>query len=243
MIAATSMANRRRFETTQWSLVLATRDRASAEAQLALATLCETYWLPVYAYIRRTGRPVEDARDLTQAFFARVVEKGVFEQAEPSRGRFRAFLLAAVRNFLSNAYASQQAARRGGRHVHLPLEFEHGERQYQLEVPDAVTPESLFETRWARTVVDRAIHRVATRYTQAGRGRIFVQLQPFLSGDSPPYAGTAATLGVTEGALRVTVHRLRQQLEGHLRDVVAETVDSPEEVDKELRYLLSVLSR
>lgn len=235
----------RRFATTRWSLVLAARDPDSSEAASALSSLCEIYWFPVYAFIRRTGASIDDARDLTQAFFARVLEKGSFKEARQERGRFRAFLLTAVRHFVANERDAARALKRGGGQVHLPLEFDDGERRYQLEPVDGVTPEHLYERRWALTVLDAALARVSTKHEDdVERRKVFLALRPLLTGrDADSYATAAAELGMTEGAVRVAVHRLRKQFAVSLREVIGETVDTPDDVDAELEHLLTVVSR
>jgi DNA-directed RNA polymerase specialized sigma24 family protein len=236
--------DRHRFATTRWSLVLALRDRSAPDAAAALATLCETYWYPVYAFIRRTGKSTDDARDLTQAFFTRVIEKDYFSQARQERGRFRSFLLTSVRHFLSNQQDWDRAEKRGGRTPHLSLEFDSGERMYQIEPVEHTTPESLYERRWALAVLDNAMAQVRAKYEGSGRGDLFLHLQPFLTGDDPgSYADLAAKVGSTEGALRVAVHRMRQQFGAALREAIAETVEDPGEVEAELRHLLATVSK
>ena len=235
---------RRGFATTQWSLILAAADPVSTRAEPALATLCEIYWLPVYAFVRRTGASVDDARDLTQAFFLKVVEKGYFKEARRDRGRFRTFLLTSVRHFLANEYDAAHAIKRGGGAVHLPLEFDDGERQYLLEPVEHETPERVYERRWALTVLDRALTRLGARYTGPDRRKTFLALRPLLTGHDPDsYAAVAVSLNVTEGALRVALHRLRKSFSAVLRDVVAETVEAPDDVDTELQNLLAVVRR
>ena len=214
------------------------------QASAALSVLCELYWLPVYAFVRRSGVSTEDARDPTQAFFARVLEKGWFAQAEQSRGRFRSFLLTAVRHFLANEFDASRAQRRGGGRTPLPFEVADGESRYLLEPTDNVTPEDIYERRWAVTVLEAALARVSAAYANSPeRQPVFLALRPVLTGEeSESYATKAAALGMTEGALRVALHRLRQQFSKRLREIVAETVEGSEEVDDELRYLLAVLS-
>ena len=233
-----------RFATTRWSLVVAAGDRESPERGEALAVLCEAYWYPVYAFIRRTGRSTDDARDLTQAFFARVLEKNYFKDARQERGRFRAFLLTAVRHFLANEYDRATAQKRGGAQPHFPLEFDDGERRYVNEPADALTPEALYERRWALATLDAALARLRERYSGDARRRLFDHLRPFLTGDEPPsYATLAAGLEMTEGALRVAVHRLRQHFAASLRGVIGETVETADAVEDELRHLMAVVSR
>ncbi|HEY7475155.1 MAG TPA: hypothetical protein VH679_09110 [Vicinamibacterales bacterium] len=236
--------NQRRFATTRWTLVLATRRPGSPEAASAFAALCETYWFPVYAFIRRSGRSADDARDLTQAFFTRVLEKNYFRDAEQARGRFRTFLLASVRHFLANERDAEMALKRGGGIAHVPIEVDAEERRFHREPSEDLTPERLYERRWALAAIDAAMTRLASRYESSARRRLFDELRPLLTGDEPAsYATLSSRLGATEGALRVAVHRLRRQFASSLRDVIAETVDDQQAVDDELRYLMAIVSR
>jgi RNA polymerase sigma-70 factor (ECF subfamily) len=233
-----------RFQTTRWTLVLAVREGQSADAQAALSTLCETYWYPVYAFIRRTGKSGEEAKDLTQAFFTRVLEKDYFGQARQERGRFRSFLLSSVRHFLSNQRDWDQAQKRGGGQTHLALEFDDGERTYQIEPVDPTTPEKLYERRWALASIESALTRVKKKYDEGKKAELFMRLRPFLTGDEPQsYAELAASVGVSEGSLRVAVHRMRQQFAATLREIIADTVDGPDEVDEELRELMKAVEK
>lgn len=233
----------RRFQTTRWTLVLAAGDATAPEAGAALASLCEIYWSPVYAFIRRSGHDADAARDLTQAFFVRVLEKNYFGDARRDRGRFRTFLLTAVRNFLSNQRDWENAKKRGGGVAPISLEQHDGERVYQLEAVEHTTPEHLFQRRWALTVIGAAMNRIRTRYEEGGKADLYARLRPYLTGAEPPsYAQLAEGLAVTEGSLRVAVHRLRRQFAAALRDLIAETVAEPGEVDEELKYLLGVVS-
>ena len=233
-----------RFQTTRWTLVLAVRDTTSPDAAAALSTLCETYWYPVYAFIRRSGKDGEQAKDLTQAFFTRVLEKDYFGQARQERGRFRSFLLSSVRHFLSNQRDWDQAQKRGGSHTHLSLEFDDGERTYQIEPVDPDTPEKLYERRWALAAIEGAITRVRKKYEDGGKVDLFNRLRPFLTGDEPQsYSELAASVGVTEGSLRVAVHRMRQQFAASLREIIADTVEGPDEVDDELRELMKAVAK
>ena len=234
----------RRFATTRWSLILAVADPRSSSADAALSSLCEIYWMPVYAFVRRTGASVEDARDLTQAFFTIVLEKGYFKHAQRERGRFRTFLLAAVGHFLSNRRKADRALKRGGGQVVLSLDVDDGERRYQLEPADTMTPERLFDRRWALAVLDHAMARLSAQFVTPDRRKVFTTLKSFLGGHEPEsYAAAAATLSLTDGSFRVTLHRFRKQFAASLRDVVQETVERPEEVEDELRYLLKVVGR
>ena len=240
----TDLTAPRRFLTTRWSLVLSAGEGQTADAETALATLCELYWYPVYAFIRRSGHTSDQASDLTQSFFARLLEKKYLQEVRPDRGRFRSFLLASVRHFLSNERDWQRARKRGGGGLHLPLEFEAGERRYELELSDDLTPERLYEQRWAHGVFETAMKRLADRHGSPDRKRLFLRLQPFLTGEEPAVPReVAAELRMSEGALRVALHRLRRQFAAMLRTTIAETLDTADEVENELRYLLDVLSR
>ena len=234
---------RHRFATTRWSLVIAAAG-VSPGSSAALAELCEAYWYPAYAYVRRTGYSTDDAADLTQAFFARVLEKQFLKEARPERGRFRSFLLASLRHFVSNERDWKNARKRGGDVVHVPIDFGVGEDRYQREPADGVTPEVIYERRWTLDVLDRAMGRLASKYASTGRQALFVTLTPHLVGDEPAsYAVLAAATGQTENALRQAVHRLKREFRAMLRDTIAETVERPEDVDDELRYLLAVVGR
>lgn len=225
--------------TTKWSLVIAAADASAPESQDALATLCEQYWYPVYAFIRRSGNSDDDARDLTQDFFTRLLETDFLGQARPERGRFRSFLLASVRNFLINAYDRKSAAKRGGGVVILPLEFEDGEHRYQHEPADGWTPEKIYERRWAQELLAAATRRLEAQHASPARRTLFAELRPYLLHDqgTPPMQ-LAGRLGLSNGALRVALHRLRRQFAASLRDVVRETVASDDEADDELRYVI-----
>ena len=233
----------RTFASTRWSLILDAANAGSPRQDVALATLCETYWPAVYAFIRRSGKTPDDARDLTQAFFVRVLEKGFFSEADRSRGKFRSFLFSSVRHFLANQHDFAVARKRGGGAPLLSLEFEDGERRYNLEPADEVTPEHAYERGWAQAVLDAAMTRVQARYQEGGRADLFARLKPYLTGEEPgSYAELAAEGGGTPGQLRVAVHRLRQDYGRALRETIGETVERPEDVDEELKYLLEVVA-
>ena len=229
-----------RFPTTLWSMVIKAAKPGTTSADAALAQLCEAYWYPVYAYIRRHGFDAEVSRDLTQEFFARLLEKDYLSDVSREKGRFRAFLLASTRHFLSNERDRALAQKRGGGSILLPLELDIAEGLYRVEPADPVTPQTVFQRRWALTVLDRALRRVR----QESRHPHFDQLQSFLSGDADrgEYARIADDLGVSEGSLKVAVHRLRKQYRQALRAEIAETLSKPEEVENEIRFLLDVLS-
>src|SRR6266545_6921823 len=227
------------FATTRWSLVLAAGRRKSDRSTEALATLCEIYWYPVYAFIRRQGHDADAARDLTQEFFTRVLEKNYFGDADPSRGRFRAFLLTSIRHFLSNERDRAHALKRGGATPPLSLDVETAEGTYQLEGRDDLTPEKLFDARWAMLLLDRALNRLRRSYEASGKADVFDGLKGFLTGDSQdvPYVEVAQSLDSTEPAVKVAVHRLRRRFREALIEEIAQTVSSPADIDAEIRHL------
>ncbi len=220
-------------------MIAAARGPDSEAARAALSTLCEAYWYPLYAFIRRWGADPDAARDLTQAFFMSLLERGDIEQVRPERGRFRTFLLASAKHFLLNEAARSRAAKRGGGVAPLPLAFDEAEGRYQFEPADVTTPETLYERRWALTVVERVIAAVQAKWQRAGRAAEFDVLKASLLGEGPPggYAAAAHTLGSTEGAVKVAAHRLRKAFRAELRRAIAETVSDPADVDEELKYL------
>lgn len=232
-----------RFVTTRWSLVLAAGETSHARSAEALATLCEMYWYPVYAFIRRQGPPAQDAADLTQEFFARVLEKNYLHAADPSRGRFRAFLCASIRHFLSNERDRARTLKRGGNQLTLSLDVEAAEGTYRLEPRDDLTPEALFDRQWALVLLDRALGRLRTRLQATGKVELFDRLKGSLTGDSAevPHAEVAKALGMTEGAIRVAVHRLRRQFRDTLLREIGETVSDPADIAAEVEYLLKAV--
>jgi len=231
------------FVTTHWSVVLAAGRRDSPASRRALATLCETYWYPLYAYIRRWGRTADDAQDLTQAFFAALLEKHYLEAANRERGRFRSFLLTAFNRFLSKERDRAMAKKRGGSRKTISLDAEAGESRYAQEPSHEWTPERIYERRWALTLLEQVMARLREQYAEAGRTALFERLKVFLAGETgaPPYRQVAAELGMTEGAVKVAVHRLRRKYREILRLEVAQTVADPQEVDDELRHLFAAL--
>ena len=231
------------FATTHWSVVLAAGQQDSSQAAEALETLCRTYWYPLYAYIRRRGYSHADAQDLAQDFFVQLLRKNYPARADPAKGRFRNFLLHALNQFLADERERALALKRGGGQVIIPLDDEAAEERYRLEVADALTPEKLFERRWAQTVLDRALMRLRAEFVADGKGEAYEVLQAFEPGDQNPlsYADAAVRLRVGESAVKSMIHRLRQRHRELVREEIAHTVPTVAEIDDELRYLVSVL--
>ncbi len=211
--------------------------RSSPASDGALAELCETYWYPLYAYVRRRGHSVADAKDATQAFFAHVLEKGSLVAADPQRGRFRSFLLTALKNFLADEHDRRQTQKRGGGVRHLSLDFDSGEQRYQFEPVDSWTPEKVFERRWALTLLDQVVEQLQREYHERGKGELFDQCRGHLVGAGPEYAELTETLQMSEGSLRVAVSRMRGRYRELLRREVAATLANPDAADDELETL------
>lgn len=229
--------------TTQWSQVLAARDGNDSEARRALESLCQTYWQPLYAYIRRQGSDPEEARDLTQAYFAEFLDKDFLSHVDPEKGRFRAFLLASLRNFLSKQRDTERTLKRGGNVTTLSIDVEAAEGSYALQAVNTMTPEDLFEHRWAMTVLDRAIDRLRQTYFSAGNEKVFEALRPYLTSPEPdlPYKEVGARLDMSEGSVKTAIHRMRKRFGDCLRSELGNTVDNQTEIDSEVRYLLTVV--
>jgi RNA polymerase sigma-70 factor (ECF subfamily) len=236
-------ASEARFPTTCWSRVVAAGDPGAPGAREALADLCRAYWYPLYAYVRHRGLPPDQAQDLTQDLFARLLEKGVLAAANPSRGRFRAFLRAVCADFLANRRDRENALKRGGGRIFIPIDPDDAESRYAREPAHELTPERVFDRAWALTLLGRALERLREEYCAGGQAASFEALSPVLT-DGPravSYAALAAGLGTTEGAVRVAVHRLRRRYGEGLREEIAATVDDPAEVDDEIRALFAAL--
>jgi len=236
--------NRDRFRTTRWSVIHAAAGPNSGDAHEALATLCEAYWYPVYAYVRRSGQKAEDARDLTQGFFARLLEKRDIAGADPVHGKFRDYLLGSVKHFLSNERARERALKRGGGRVPLSIDYQDADRQYGLEPADPVTPETLFLRNWALALVGRATERLGEEYGAQGKRVVFERLRPMLTGDTEAAkrGKIAESLDMTENALNVAAHRLRRRFRHQLREEISDTIADPDDTEDELRALLSILA-
>lgn len=236
---------RRPFATTHWSMVIAAaKGSDSGEAKRALAQLCETYWYPLYAFVRRKGYNPNEAQDLTQEFFANVLINATFQKADQTRGRFRSFLLTSMQNFLANQHRAKIALKRGGGVQHLPLDFHKGEDRYQQEPIESMTPEKMYERRWAMTLMKRVLDRLADEQTQAGKGEVFDTLKHYLGGtdDQRPYREIAQQLNMPEGTIKVNVHRLRKRCRELLRDEISQTVETEAAVDDELRDLFQIVA-
>jgi RNA polymerase sigma-70 factor (ECF subfamily) len=231
------------FATTRWSLVLAARGRPSPEARAALADLCRVYWYPLYAFVRRSGCDAAAAEDLTQEFFARLLEKGWLDQADQSKGRFRSFLMTACKHFLANERDRARALKRGGGHPPLPFDFQAADDRYVREPAHELTPERLFERRYALALLEHVMAGLRDEYAAAGKERLFERLKTQLGGDrdAAEHDTVAAELGMTVGAVKVAAHRLRRRYRDRLRDAIARTLDDPAAVDDEIRHLFTVL--
>ena len=233
------------FVTTQWSVVLAARDKTSPLSLEALETLCRGYWYPLYAFVRRVGKSPHDAEDLTQEFFSRLLQKGWLDAAEQERGRFRTFLVMAMKRFLSNEWDRGRAAKRGGGQTLVPLETEFAETRYLREPATSPPADSLYERRWALTLLERSVAALRAEYEREGRVVDFDQLKGFLTAErgAIPYGEIARTLGRAEGAARVAVHRMRKRFREVFRAAIADTVAEARDVDDEVRYVVEILSR
>jgi len=232
------------FVTTHWSVVVKAGLSNTPRAHQALSHLCETYWYPLYTYVRKRGYSPEDAQDRTQEFFARLLERNWVADADQEKGRFRSFLLTAMTRFLADEWDKARAQKRGGGVPPVPLQFDMAETRYGIEPADNLTPERSFERRWALTLLEEVLKRLQAEYGEEDRANLFAALNPCLVGErtSQPYAELATRLGMTEAAVKSAVHRLRQRYRQLLRDEIAQTVASPDEVDEELRQLFAVLA-
>ena len=237
------MEGPREFVTTQWSLVVAARpDEASrTRARKALAELCRAYWYPLYAFVRCRGYASDEAQDLTQSFFLRILETDGLASADPERGRFRSYLLGAMKHFLANEWHRTRTQKRGGGVTFLDWDGLDPEGRYALEAARPADPDAGFDREWARETIARAMERLRAESQDLGKGEQFEALRASLTGDEPPRAETAARLGMTEGAVKVAVHRLRKRYREHLRAEIAETVGDPADVDAEMRHLVAAL--
>ncbi|MHC4742646.1 MAG: RNA polymerase sigma factor [Planctomycetota bacterium] len=234
-----------RFATTHWSVVRAAGRPDSVHYRQALETLCQTYWFPLYAYLRRHGNNANRAEEYTQAFFAHLLEKESVRLADPSRGKFRSFLLASLKHFLSDLHDYEHAKKRGGGKQIFSLDFENAETQYALEPADRLNADKLFDRSWAMTVLDRAMTRLQDEAKDEKKKKLFEELKVYLTAgkDAASYGEVAERIGMSEGTVRVAVHRLRKRYREVLRDEIAQTVSSEEEIDQEIRDLFTALAQ
>lgn len=231
------------FATTHWSIVLSAADQETPGATAALETLCRTYWYPLYAYVRREGLNPEDAQDATQEFFASLLRRNSLTRVAPEKGRFRSFLLAAMRHFLSDQRDRAQTIKRGGRAVIFSMDAQEAEERYRVEPVDHLDAEKIYERRWAMTLLQQAVVRLRDEMAAAGKAELFERLKGFVSGDREVKCGdVSALLGMSEGATKSAVHRLRQRYRELVREEIAHTVADPAEIDSEIAYLIELLS-
>ncbi len=239
-------ARRARFATTQWSVVLdAGSHRDNDGARVALSRLCQTYWYPLYAYVRRRGHSAHDAQDLTQAFFEQLLRRQSLASADPERGRFRSFILTAMNHFLAGEWKKNSAQKRGGGIGDLSLDWASAEQRFDLEPAAATSPDTVFEKQWALALLAEVVGRLEGEYQAEEKGALFAAIRETLQGrsESQPYADLALSLGMTEGAVKVAVHRLRKRYRELIRSQVAETLAPTEDVEAEMRHLFQVLSK
>jgi RNA polymerase sigma factor (sigma-70 family) len=232
-----------RFSTTQWTIVLAAGHGCAAEAERAIATLCERYWYPVYAFVRREGSDADEALDVTQGFFAKLLERRDLSAVERGRGRFRSWLLTAVKHYAANERERARADKRGGGRSPLSIDLLDAESRYRLEPAHDETPERVFERRWAMMLLERALSALRGECRRDGKGPLFEALKEHI-GSAPSqgqYQQSAAELGMTEGAVRTAVYRLRRRYRELLREQIAETVETPEQIEEEITFLLTAL--
>ena len=233
-----------RFTTTHWSMVLAAGDSSSPKHREALSTLCQQYWFPLYAYLRRRGNDRHQAEDLTQAFFVQMLDKHRLRGIRTKSGKFRSFLLASLKNFVANEIDRVRTQKRGGSHTILSLDFGNAERQYISEPTHQMSPEKLFEKSWALTVLEHTMNELKAEFTKSNKLRLFGHLRIYLTAetDTIPYHDVAKQLKMTEGAVKMAVYRLRTRYRELLREKVAQTVATQEQIEEEIRYMLAVLS-
>jgi RNA polymerase sigma factor (sigma-70 family) len=232
-------------EPTHWSVVLAAGGGDSTKAAEAREWLCRTYWKPIYAYLRRLGKSPPDAEDLTQEFFARMLAARAFAGLDPAKGRFRSFLLAALKHFLANEYDRAMAAKRGGGQPAVLLETQSLEALYAKSLATAPTAEAAYDRQWALSLLSQALAQLRKEAAEAGKLEVFDQLKIFLTGEGAEcdYASLAGPLQLSPNAIGVAVHRLRQRFRELIRAQIRRTVAAANEVDEELRYLMTVISR
>lgn len=231
-----------RFHTTHWSVVLQAGEGESPQGSAALEQLCGTYWRPIYAYIRREGHPPADAQDLTQEFFARFLARNSLAHVEPEKGKFRSFLLGALRHFLSDQWDRARALKRGGGIEVLSLDAQEAEERYRLEPAERLDAERIYERQWAMTLLDQALTRLRDESAAAGKAGLFQQLRCFVAGENETNcSGAASALGLSESAVKSALHRLRKRYRALIREEIARTISDPAEIDEEIAQLIRVL--
>jgi DNA-directed RNA polymerase specialized sigma24 family protein len=232
------------FATTSWTVVLAAGSQGSISADVALEELCRTYWYPLYAYVRHKGHSPEDAEDLTQAFFTRLLAKNYLAGLDSNRGKFRAFLLASLKHFLANEWDRSQRQKRGGGATLLSLDYQGADTRYHIDPPDNLSPDKLYDRAWALTLLERVINRLREENQAEGRAGQFEKLKSYLMAGTNdiPYAEAATTLAMSEGYLRVTVHRLRRRYRELLKQEIVQTLADPAQADEEMQSLMAAFS-
>ncbi len=243
--AASSWPGSPHFSTTHWSVVLEAGATQDARADAALEELCRTYWHPIYCFARRRGQGPEDAQDLTQEFFKRLIDRRDFSHVERDKGRFRSFLLACLNNLLAKEWRDRNALKRGGGQIFVPIDLAIAEAAYAADNPQNQTPEQLYDQRWALGVMERAMKRLRREFAESGKEGLFDELRGFLSAatEDGAYDLAADRLNMTRIAVATAVHRLRRSYRERVREEVAQTVTTPLELEEEMRYLLEVLRR
>ncbi len=244
MNGSSAFAGPHRFATTHWSLVLAAAKRDEPASREALQALCAAYWYPLYAFVRRSGHSADQAQDLTQGFFTRFLDKDYLKSVDRAKGKFRSFLLASVRHFLANEADRRRAKKRGGGRPALPLDFADAEGRYAREPAHELTPERLFERRWALTLLDQVLARLRAEHDAAGHGQLFEKLKSCLTGAGrqTPYRQLGQELSMSEAAVKVAAHRLRRRYRDLLREEIGRTLQRPDDVEDEIRELFSALA-
>jgi RNA polymerase sigma-70 factor (ECF subfamily) len=233
------------FVTTKWSVVRAAGRHDTTRALAALEKLCRTYWYPLYGYVRRRGHSPEDAQDLTQQFFAQLLEGRLLASADPNLGRFRSFLLVAMNHFLTDEWKKARAQKRGGGCEMLSLDWAAAEERFDLEPADDSAPDRIFERQWALAMLSEVLSQLEREYQKEGKADFFAALKQTLTGtrESQPYAHLAAELGMNENAVKVAVHRLRKRYRELIREEIAGTLERPEEIEEEMRHLFGALAK
>lgn len=232
-----------RFPTTLWTVVLHAGRDEPAQARAALTRLCQAYWYPLYCFVRHRGHSAHDAEDLTQAFFAHLLEKHGVARVDPGLGRFRTFLLASLKNYLANDRDKAEALKRGGGHTIISIEQGSADSRFQVEPSHDMTPERHFERQWAMTLLEQVLEALREEYHADGKGELFEELKPAIAGQPASYVAIAARLRKSEGAVKVAVHRLRTRYRELMRERIAATVGTGEcEVEDELNHLVTILA-